>query len=168
MGRPAASTDLADRNAIVAELDRVLASSAFTSARRSRRLLRYIVEHSLTYPGVHLKEYSIALDVFERNSSYDPSVDATVRVEAGRLRSRLRDYYAEEGHDSVLMIEVPKGSYSATFVSRIAPDVPASPPLANPPAARLLRPLRIYSLPVRWMLLLSFLFGCVLGFLAAH
>jgi TolB-like protein len=64
------------------------------------------------------KEYAIAVDVFERGTEYDPAVDATVRVEAGRLRSRLREYYAGEGRHDLLCIEVPKGSYVAVVSVR--------------------------------------------------
>jgi hypothetical protein len=73
-------------------LERVLASAPFVNSNRSQRFLRYVVESSLNNHGEILKEFAIAVDVFGRNDSYDPSVDAAVRVEAGRLRSRLRDY----------------------------------------------------------------------------
>ena len=58
-----------------------------------------------------MKEYTIALEVFDRSADYDPAVDATVRVEAGRLRSRLREYYAEEGVADRLIFSLPKGGY---------------------------------------------------------
>ena len=64
---------------------------------------------------------------FERNVSYDPSINATVRVEAGRLRSRLRDYYADEGRNDPVVIDVPKGGYRATFTGRSAARATLSP-----------------------------------------
>lgn len=152
--------------AILLELDRVLESRVFSSARRSRGFLRYVVEHSLAHPGDHLKEYSLALDIFERDPSYDPSVNATVRVEAGRLRSRLREYYAGEGRDDPIVIEIPKGGYSAAFVSHTVPTL--APREVSQPPSHALRPAEIYSLRIRWMLLLFFLVGGLLGFLAAH
>jgi len=84
----------ADRNAIPseeirAELERALASPLFSSADRASRFLRFIVERHIEGQANSLKEYSIALDVFDRDHSYDPKVDAIVRVEAGRLRNRL-------------------------------------------------------------------------------
>src|SRR5580693_7039426 len=93
---------------VQAELERVLASAPFANSRRSQQFLRYVVESSLNNRDELLKEFAIAVDVFERNGSYDPSVDATVRVEAGRLRSRLRDYYADEGCNDPLVIVIPK------------------------------------------------------------
>jgi hypothetical protein len=110
--------------AIRAELDRILSSTPFAASHRSKRFLRYIVENSFDNAHESLKEYAIALAVFDRDASYDPSVDATVRVEAGRLRSRLRDYYAGEGRKDTLIINVPKGAYRATFVERQLPEVP--------------------------------------------
>ncbi|MGH9518127.1 MAG: tetratricopeptide repeat protein, partial [Terriglobales bacterium] len=61
------------------------------------------------------KEYEIAIEVFERSADYDPTVDATVRVEASRLRSRLREYYATQGRHDPILFDLPKGGYSAVF-----------------------------------------------------
>ena len=111
-------TETPSQENIQVELERVLASAPFTNSNRSQRFLRYVVESSLSNRDEFLKEFAIAVDVFERNDSYDPSIDATVRVEAGRLRSRLRDYYADEGRNDPVVIDVPKGGYRATFTER--------------------------------------------------
>jgi TolB-like protein len=100
------------------ELRRILQSKVFAAAQRSRAFLRYVVERSLTDTPDPLKEFSIAIDVFARGHNYDPSIDATVRVEAGRLRSRLREYYDGEGSSEPVYIDVPKGGYHPTFASR--------------------------------------------------
>jgi hypothetical protein len=105
--------------ALRAELERILASPPFAGCHRSQRFLRYVVENSLDDAHESLKEYAIAIEVFERDSSYDPSIDATVRVEAGRLRSRLRGYYADAGRNDALVIDVPKGGYRASFTARV-------------------------------------------------
>ncbi len=97
------------------ELDRILSSKVFAAAQRSQAFLRYVVERSLTDAPAPLKEFSIAMDVFARDHDYDPSIDATVRVEAGRLRSRLREYYDLEGSGDPIHIDVPKGGYYPTF-----------------------------------------------------
>jgi TolB-like protein/Tfp pilus assembly protein PilF len=112
------STQTPSAEDIQVELERVLASAPFANSNRSQRFLRYVVESSLNNRDEFLKEFAIAVDVFERNDSYDPSVDATVRVEAGRLRSRLRDYYSDEGRIDPVVIDVPKGGYRATFTER--------------------------------------------------
>jgi TolB-like protein len=103
---------------IEAELDRILSSKVFAAAQRSQAFLRYVVERSLADAPTALKEFSIAMDVFGRGPDYDPAIDATVRVEAGRLRSRLREYYDLEGSDDPISIDVPKGGYCPTFTFR--------------------------------------------------
>jgi TolB-like protein len=101
---------------VTEQVERILRSKVFAAATRSQAFLQYVVEKSLANSPP--KEYAIAVDVFERGTEYDPAVDSTVRVEAGRLRSRLREYYAGEGREDVLCIEVPKGSYAAVVTVR--------------------------------------------------
>ena len=102
-----------------AELDRVLASRGFSAAGRMSKLLRYCVEKTLAGETDQLKEYSVGVEVFDRDDKYDPRLDSIVRVEAGRLRSRLDEYYNGEGAASPIRISLPKGGYSAQFEPRI-------------------------------------------------
>jgi hypothetical protein len=81
-------------------------------------LLRYLAEHSLDHPGIALKEYQIATEVLGRPAGFDPQSDSTVRVQAGRLRVKLAEYYAHEGADDPILVEIPKGSYAITFLPR--------------------------------------------------
>ncbi|HST23762.1 MAG TPA: hypothetical protein VLR90_21820 [Blastocatellia bacterium] len=62
-----------------------------------------------------LKEYTIATEVFGRSNNYDSRSDSVVRVQAGRLRSKLQEYYATEGKHDKILIDLPKGHYSPTF-----------------------------------------------------
>ena len=98
-----------------AELDRILASRGFATAGRLSKLLRYVVEKTLAGETDQLKEYAVGIEVFERDEKYDPRLDSIVRVEAGRLRSRLDEYYNSDGAASPLRISLPKGGYSAQF-----------------------------------------------------
>ena len=98
-----------------AELERILASKGFQSAGRLSRLLRHVTEKTLAGESEQLKEYAVGVEVFDRDASYDPRVDSIVRVEAGRLRTRLDEYYATDGAASELRIELPKGGYVARF-----------------------------------------------------
>ena len=98
-----------------AELDRILAAKGFASAGRLSKLLRYVVEKTLAGETDQLKEYVVGLEVFERDDKYDPRIDSIVRVEAGRLRSRLDEYYSVDGAASPIRISLPKGGYSAQF-----------------------------------------------------
>lgn len=108
-----------EADAIRLQLERILASGVFAGAKRSRTFLRYVVERSLRKSVP--KEYEIAVEVLDRGADYDPDVDATVRVEAGRLRSRLREYYDVDGRADPVLIEIPKGGYKAVFDCRELP-----------------------------------------------
>ena len=101
-------------HAIREELDRVLASPSFSTADRRARLLRFLVEESLSQHTDSLKESVIGVEVFER-PGYDPTLDSVVRVEMGRLRSRLTEYYSQAGRNDSVRIEIPKGSYQPSF-----------------------------------------------------
>jgi hypothetical protein len=80
--------------------------------------LRYLAEHSLDHPRLALKEYQIATEVLGRPPGFDPQSDSTVRVQAGRLRVKLADYYAHEGVHDPILVEIPKGSYVLAFQLR--------------------------------------------------
>jgi TolB-like protein/Tfp pilus assembly protein PilF len=96
-------------------LDRIERSQVFARAGRQRNLLRHLVEKSTSGRSGEIKEITIAIEVFGR-ASYDPQVDALVRVEIGKLRRRLESYYAGEGAGDALRIEIPRGSYEPMFV----------------------------------------------------
>jgi TolB-like protein len=105
-----------EADAVVRQLDRILSSKVFSTAKRSRMFLRYVVERSLASSAP--KEFEIAVEVLGRGADYDPEIDATVRVEAGRLRYRLREYYDTAGKDDSVFIDIPKGGYGAVFLAR--------------------------------------------------
>lgn len=101
-----------------AQLDRILSSAVFAGAERARRFLEFVVERTLDGRSGELKELVIAIDVLGRNSSFEPKSDPIVRVEAGRLRDRLRTYYEGEGRADTVLIDLPKGRYVAMFSER--------------------------------------------------
>ncbi len=120
-------------DAIRAQLGKILGSETFIHAGRLRRFLRFTVEEALQGHQDTLKEYEIGVQVFERGDSYDTRLDPIVRVEAGRLRSKLEEYYGAAGSQDSVLIEFQKGSYVPTFRER-RPDASV--------AGRLLRGLR--------------------------
>jgi adenylate cyclase len=97
-------------------LTRVLGSKVFESAGRARDFLRFIVEETLAGRGERLKGYAIAVEVFERPADFDAQSDPLVRVEAGRLRRRLAEYYQSEGREDSVRIELTRGGYVPAFV----------------------------------------------------
>ena len=97
------------------QLEGILASSGFAKKDRLSRFLRFVVERKLAGRANELKETVIGFEVFERPARYNPKQDAIVRTEAGRLRSRLGEYYSGEGKTDRLVIELPKGGYVPEF-----------------------------------------------------
>jgi hypothetical protein len=105
----------AGREQCFQQIDRLIKSHSLSGSESLCKLLRYLAEHSLDHPGVALKEYQIATEVLGRSGGFDPQSDSTVRVQAGRLRMKLAEYYVHEGKDDSVVVELPKGSYALTF-----------------------------------------------------
>jgi len=113
------------------QIEKLTNSHSLHSSESLCKLLRYLAEHSVDHPGISLKEYQIATEVLGRPSGFDPQSDSTVRVQAGRLRVKLSEYYVHEGPDDPVVVELPKGSYALTFHLRPAraesqPAIPIS------------------------------------------
>ncbi|HVT71981.1 MAG TPA: alpha/beta hydrolase [Lacunisphaera sp.] len=105
------------------QLARLQASPVFALSSRLHRFLAYITQAELEGKGAELNQARIALEVFGRDASFDPAIDSVVRVEAGRLRVKLKEYFAAEGAADPVVIDLPKGRYQPRLVFR-----PASPP----------------------------------------
>ena len=113
------------------QLGDILASDNFLSSERLRNFLTFIVEETLKGRGNNLKAYCIAVEVFNYPEDFDPSVNPIVRVEAGRLRSKLDRFYLTNPHAAVL-ISIPKGGYAATFTRLAGPNPAANAGQALP------------------------------------
>ena len=85
------------------QLERLLASTTFRQVDRLKRFLEFIVSEAIAGRGDQLKEYVIGVQVFDKESSFDPRADPIVRVQARRLRARLLRYYREEGRPDELV-----------------------------------------------------------------
>ena len=109
---------MTERAQFQAEIERLVASHALHGSESLCKLLRYLGKQALEHPGVPVKEYQIATEVFGRQADFDPQLDSMVRVQAGRLRAKLAEYYGSEGTADRLVIELPKGSYAITFHER--------------------------------------------------
>ncbi len=99
----------------LAELEKVLSARILQGSESLRAFLRFVCERTIQEPDGQLKEYIIATEVFKRRSDYDPRIDSVVRVQAGRLRARLMDYYSTEGKGDKIQIDLPKGQYAPVF-----------------------------------------------------
>ena len=110
---------------IRAQLERILASPDFTQSKRLQRFLRHIIEETLAGRGDRLSEYSVGLDVFERDETFDPQTSSIVRVEASRLRNKLEKYNVADGRNDLVRIVLPRGGYAPTFQrAGSGPDAP--------------------------------------------
>ena len=102
------------------QIEKLLASHSLHGSESLCKLLRYLANHSLEHPGTSPKEYQIATEVFGRQQDFDPHIDSMVRVQAGRLRTKLSEYYTTEGLEDPIQVEIPKGTYGLTFHPRAA------------------------------------------------
>ena len=109
---------------IRAELDRILGSATFADAERARKFLTFVVENALAGRATEIKESVIAVEALGRPPSFDPRSDPIVRVEAGRLRTKLLSYYHSEGSNDAVLIDLPKGGYIPLFHERSSPVPP--------------------------------------------
>ena len=100
------------------QVDKMLASRLFARSERLCRFLRFCVELTLDEKSDQLKEQLVGVEVFDRKGDYDPRTDPIVRVEARRLRSKLKEYYTSSGRPDCVLIELPKGAYVPSFRMR--------------------------------------------------
>lgn len=121
-------------------LERVLASNTFSRSERARDLLRYLVEREQAGQADRLKGYAIAVDVFGKDTEFDPSTDAVVRVQAGRLRDLLQQYFATEGASDPLQIVIPRGSYIPSYVENQTGEGSGDEPIASEPSHKVKSP----------------------------
>jgi hypothetical protein len=98
-----------------AEIERILHSETFRNSEVLRRLLRFLAEKSIAGEADQLKEYTIGIDALGKPSTYDPRQDSGVRIQVGRLRQKLAEYYRLEGKDDLVIIDLPKGRFKLSW-----------------------------------------------------
>ena len=117
-----------EKEAVLAQLELVLAHTLFFQSKRYPVLLRFVVEQTLQGNADQVKERSIGIEVFGRPPGYDANSDPIVRITAGEIRKRLAQYYYDPSHAQELRIELPTGSYVPIFQRwRAAPAIPVEP-----------------------------------------
>src|SRR5919108_5691889 len=104
------------------QLEKVLQSRALQNSESLKAFLRFVVNKTVDNQEALLKEYTIATEVFGRDSDYDPRIDSVVRVQAGRLRTKLQEYYTTEGKGDPVIIDLPKGHYHPVFICAHSED----------------------------------------------
>jgi len=136
------------------QIDNIIKSHSLRGSESLCKLVQYLAKQSLEHPDAPLKEYQIATEVYGRPADFDPQSDSTIRVQAGRLRMKLAEYYASEGATDPIVVKIPKGSYHLTFEPRQAEPQPIPPtvPIAEPP-----RPTIVEIVPTRWRIAVALL-----------
>jgi len=117
------------------ELERICSTAHFRTSKRACEFLRYIVRVALDGRMDSLKERAIGIDLLGRDTSYDPSSDAIVRVRANDVRKRLTSYYASADVASTIQINLPLGTYVPNFIPHepVAEKVGSDSPAAAEP-----------------------------------
>jgi hypothetical protein len=117
--------ELSEREQSLGQIDKLVNSHALHGSESLCKLLRYLAKHALDHPGLPIKEYQIATEVFGRSTDFDPQVDSMVRVQAGRLRAKLAEYYNSDGAEDSVIVELPRGTYVLAFHHRAATQLRA-------------------------------------------
>ena len=103
---------------LVEQVERILHSEELRGSEVLRRLLKFLAEKSVSGEADELKEYIVAIDGLGKPASYDPRHNSAVRIQVGRLRQKLADYYRSEGHEDPVVIDVPKGHFKLRYEVR--------------------------------------------------
>lgn len=119
---PNASDESIPPKLIEDALERVLASRGFRGSTRKRRFLKFVVEETQAGHADRIKAFTIAMDVFDRDANFDPLLDPVVRIQAGRIRRCLEQYYLTEGALDPIEITIPKGGYVPRFIVKQGAD----------------------------------------------
>src|SRR5258707_15817021 len=109
---------MSEKDLYLKQIHRLVASQVLHSSESLCKLLQYLAKHALEHPNTPLKEYQLATEVFGRRSDFDPQSDSTIRVQAGRLRLKLAEYYSSMGTHDPVIVELPKGTYILSFHQR--------------------------------------------------
>jgi hypothetical protein len=95
---------------------RVVDSPQFNKSTRLAKFLLYIVAKSLEGRPSEVTEQQIGVQVFGRSPGYRTVDDNIVRSYARLLRKRLSEYFARDGVDHPMRIEIPLGGYLPAFI----------------------------------------------------
>jgi hypothetical protein len=117
------------------EVDRILQSEEFRNSEVVRRLLIYLTEQAVSGAADHLKEYTVAVEGLGKPTTYDPQHNSAVRIQVGRLRQKLTEYYRGEGKEDEVIVTLPKGRFRLTCEHRqVVEQVVLPLPFFAPPS----------------------------------
>src|SRR5271168_1409662 len=127
---------LAEDKVLQSQVERILRSDEFRSSQVLRRLLKFLAEKSALGEADQLKEYAVAIDGLGKPHSYDPRHNSAVRIQVGRLRQKLAEYYRTEGKHDEFVVDLPRGRFKLTCEARCAmvEPTPTAPAPVPPPS----------------------------------
>jgi hypothetical protein len=140
------------------QIDHIIKSHSLRGSESLCKLLQYLAKQALSHPDAPLKEYQIATEVYGRHADFDPQSDSTIRVQAGRLRLKLAEYYASEGVQDPIVVKIPKGSYHLVFEPRQG----GGQPQALPPREGLAPTAAVQTVPLPWRVAVITLLACLI------
>ena len=120
-------------------VQRILLSTPFQKSANLHALLSFLAEHSMLGKAEGLTERQIGIAVFGKPLDYSPAEDSAVRVHVRQLRLRIHEYFAQEGRNDTLRVDIPKGSYVLEFHDsqpEISPKPAPVPLVAEPGRTR--------------------------------
>lgn len=138
------------------QIDHITKSHSLRGSESLCKLLQYLAKQALQHPEAPLKEYQIATEVYGRHADFDPQSDSTIRVQAGRLRLKLAEYYASEGALDPIVVRIPKGSYHLVFEPRQMEAHPQAVPPREPVNAK------SETVPAPWRIAVITLLACLI------
>lgn len=118
-------TDTTPDRQLMDQVEQILQSETLQNSETLKRLLKFLAEKTVHGQGDQLKEYTIAVDAMDKPATYDPRHDSAVRIQVGRLRQKLGEYYRSEGKDNPVIIDLPKGHFKLRCEPRGVAQEPA-------------------------------------------
>lgn len=153
-----------DETAFLSQVNRIIRSEELRNSDVQHRLLKFLAYKSGLGEADGLKEYIVAIDGLGKPSSYDPRQNSAVRIQVGRLRQNLAEYYRTEGKQDEFVIDLPKGRFKLTCEPRFSAVEPQS---LSSPAASLPIP-RLASVSSAWSRILLLSAGLAIGTLSVY
>jgi len=144
------------------QIDHITKSHSLRGSESLCKLLQYLAKQALDHPDAPLKEYQIATEVYGRSADFDPQSDSTIRVQAGRLRMKLAEYYSTEGANDPTVVKIPKGSYHLVFEPR---QFASQPGMVNT-QQEMVATASVEVVPMRWKVGVAVLLACLIASLA--
>src|SRR5215469_11701430 len=114
------------------EVERIVQSEEFRNSEVLRRLLVYLAEKAASGEADNVKEYVVAIEGLGKPPSYDPQQNSAVRIQVGRLRQKLAEYYRNEGINDPLIVDLPKGRFRLVCEPRKVPPEPIQASVVPP------------------------------------